>query len=93
MYLFSGGKAGRGLIKKFENLNIAVKAIVDNSFELYKAGILGIKVIGVEELKSMNTGNAIIVISSPKYERDIRIQLVENGILNGKRVWENLVQK
>lgn len=82
VFVFGGGAAGRVVVKKLEESNIEVKAIVDNSLELQTTGILGHKVISVEELKVMNTEYSVIIIASPKYERDIRMQLVESDIHN-----------
>lgn len=82
VFVFGAGTAGRVVVKKLEESNITVKAIADNSLKLQATGIWGRKVISMEKLKAMNTENSIIIIASPKYEREIRMQLFENGIHN-----------
>lgn len=82
VFVFGGGNVGKGIVKKLEKSNIKINSIIDNSLELQGTCILGYKVISVTELKHMNTENSVIIIGCLKFERDIRMQLIENGIYN-----------
>lgn len=84
--VYGAGIVGKRLKKILDDIGISINAFIDNDKSKQQLGVEGIKVIGVEELKTGKYNDYSIILSSRKYEDDtynslIEINFPENQIL------------
>lgn len=82
VYIFGAGVKGKACVYKLNKEKIRIVGFIDNNKDLWKKKIENYPVISVDDFQTTEVKDAMIVICSCLYEREMKQQLLDRGIFN-----------
>lgn len=79
--IFGAGNQGKKELRRLNKINACIQAFIDNDAKKIGTSYSNVKIISLTDYKLHMSHNNIIVICS-NHERDIKQQLLEEGIFN-----------